>query len=172
MGITSHHPQSSALNIPLSFSLSFSYGSKQKIDATESDLMYETIMDMEETHMEEYVQQYINQPEEEQTVNDEVTTALSLAWTLLSRTPCIRCHQGAIVFEPVLPGSLAEGARALCSGAPEVVSGRGAEEGKGGCGFRLEREALLYLANATNTHRYGTKAANETKQLMWVMQRQ
>ncbi|KAG0319766.1 hypothetical protein BGZ97_001501 [Linnemannia gamsii] len=115
---------------------------------TESGPMYETIMDMEETDMEEYVQQYMNQSEEGQIINDEMTNALSLAWTLLSRTPCIRCHQGAIVFEPVLPGSLAEGARALCSGAP----GTGAGEGRGGCRFRLERDALLYLANAANTH--------------------
>jgi hypothetical protein len=116
--------------------------------------MYETIMDMEETDMEEYVQQYMNQSEEGQIINDEMTNALSLAWTLLSRTPCIRCHQGAIVFEPVLPGSLAEGARALCSGAP----GTGAGEGRGGCRFRLERDALLYLANAANTHRYVSNA--------------
>lgn len=111
--------------------------------------MYETVMDMEESNMEEYVQQYMNQPNEhEAAANEEMTKALSIAWTLLSSTACIRCHQGAIIFEPVLPGSLAEGARALCNGAP----GNGTEGG-GGCGFRLERDALLYLANAANTHR-------------------
>ncbi|KAG0379027.1 hypothetical protein BGX24_001949 [Mortierella sp. AD032] len=120
--------------------------------ATDSDPMYETIMEMEESHTEEYVQHYMNQqnqPENEQEnpPNDEMTTALSIAWTLLSSTPCVRCHQGAILFEPVLPGSLAEGARAICSG----VQGNGA--GGGGCGFRLERDALLHLANAANTHR-------------------
>ncbi|KAF8947157.1 hypothetical protein BGZ47_010175 [Haplosporangium gracile] len=121
--------------------------------ATESDPMYENVMDMEETDMEEYVQQYMNQPNEhEAAAIDEMTTALSIAWTLLSSTPCIRCHQGAIIFEPVLPGSLAEGARAICIGAPGSAHGGVPGEGRGGCGFRLERDALLYLANAVNTH--------------------
>ncbi|KAF9155583.1 hypothetical protein BG015_009366 [Linnemannia schmuckeri] len=121
--------------------------------ATDSDPMYENVMDMEETVMEEYVQQYMNQPNEhEAAANDEMTTAMSIAWTLLSSTPCIRCHQGAIIFEPVLPGSLAEGARAICTGVSGSVHGGVSREGRGGCGFRLERDALLYLANAANTH--------------------
>jgi hypothetical protein len=103
-------------------------------------------MEMEEEYdnMEAYAEQYMNQPE----VTDEMTRALSLAWTLLSRTPCICCHQGSIIFEPVLPGSLAEGARAICTAA----GGEGGAAG-GGCGLRLERDALLYLANAVHTHR-------------------
>ncbi|KAF9144831.1 hypothetical protein BGX30_011329 [Mortierella sp. GBA39] len=117
--------------------------------ATESDPMYEAVMDMEETNMEEYVQQYMNQPtEQEAAANEEMTKALSVAWTLFSSTACVRCHQGAIIFDPILPGSLAEGARALCNGAP----GNGTGERREGCGFRLERDALLYLANAANTH--------------------
>ncbi|KAF9124350.1 hypothetical protein BGW39_008289 [Mortierella sp. 14UC] len=124
---------------------------------TDSDSMYETIMDMEESNMEEYAEHYMNQPDNDQktAVNDEMTAALSIAWTLLSRTPCIRCHQGAVLFEPVLQGSLAEGARAICSGTPSgtgVGADVGAGVGRGGCGLRLERDALLYLANAANTH--------------------
>ncbi|OAQ36682.1 hypothetical protein K457DRAFT_131876 [Linnemannia elongata AG-77] len=117
--------------------------------ATESDPMYEAVMDMEETNVEEYVQQYMNQTNKQKAAaSEEMMKALSVAWTLLSSTACIRCHQGGIIFDPLLPGSLAEGARALCNGSP----GNGTGEGRGGCGFRLERDALLYLANAANTH--------------------
>ncbi|KAG0273465.1 hypothetical protein BGZ95_010729 [Linnemannia exigua] len=123
---------------------------------TDSDPMYETIMEMEESHTEEYVQHYMNQQnqpenEQEKIANDEMTTALSIAWTLLSSTPCIRCHQGAVMFEPVLPGSLSEGARAVCSGVQGNGAGNGG--GGGGCGLRLERDALVHLANVGNTHR-------------------
>ncbi|KAF9932906.1 hypothetical protein FBU30_007065 [Linnemannia zychae] len=120
--------------------------------STDSDPMYESLMDMEDNIMEEYVQQYISQPEEDKqsSVNDKMTAALSVAWSLLSQAPCIRCHRGSIFFEPVLADSLAEGARAICSSRSDF----GAEEAnrREGCGFRLERDALLYLANISNTH--------------------
>ncbi|KAF9100286.1 hypothetical protein BGX23_000049 [Mortierella sp. AD031] len=102
---------------------------------TNNNPTYGTAMAMEEEEVdvEEYAQQYMNQPE----ANDKMTTALSLAWNILSRTPCIRCHRGSVIFEPINPGSLAEGARAICNG---------------GCGLLLDRDALLYIANAANSH--------------------
>ncbi|KAF9951141.1 hypothetical protein BGZ72_007261 [Mortierella alpina] len=104
--------------------------------ASQYDPTYDMFVDMEQQDMDQSIEHYMiletlsssADPEDEETGK-----ALSLAATLLSAAPCVRCGQGRQSIERA--GPLGE-IQASC----------------GACGFGLDRTTLLYIANTAQSH--------------------
>ncbi|KAF9911166.1 hypothetical protein BX616_010657, partial [Lobosporangium transversale] len=112
--------------------------------STGYDPTYDMVTDMEDQGMDETIEHYMwleSSLKADPQGDPDVMAALSLSVTLLSGTTCVQCHHGLIVFEPTVSSdpisNQSKGLRASCAAA---------------CGFYLEKEALLYFANAARSH--------------------
>ncbi|KAF9105559.1 hypothetical protein BGX27_009565 [Mortierella sp. AM989] len=77
------------------------------------DPTYDMAVDMEMNDMEQTIEHYMRLQTSYASVpqeDTEMASAMSLSMTILSGNPCLRCQQGALVFEPVISPSQSGGA--------------------------------------------------------------
>ncbi|KAG0370394.1 hypothetical protein BGZ54_006514 [Gamsiella multidivaricata] len=105
----------------------------------EYDPTYDMVVDMEMQVMDQTIDRYMRLEKAYETIpqqGSDMAATISLAITLLSRGPCVRCRSGPLAFEPTVSQSQSEGIRSSCAL----------------CGFVLEKEALLHIANTAKSH--------------------